>query len=58
MNLLKKNFSSIISEELYKYSIKLENSDLNNLRNEFDSQKQQILKNSELLIKKVFSSPP
>jgi hypothetical protein len=27
VNLLKKNFSSIISEELYKYSIKLENSD-------------------------------
>ena len=27
VNLLKKNFSKIISEELYKYSIKLENSD-------------------------------
>ena len=27
VNLLKKNFSNIISEELYKYSIKLENSD-------------------------------
>ena len=48
VNILKKNFSNIISEELYKYSIKLENADFMTGMNLNESQENEIKLNNPI----------